>query len=172
MSSFAFGENSDVRYVISVGANLGSAQLLVADAIDGMAVRLDGELVAASSLYRTSPVSDIEQPDYINAVAIVDSPLEPIEALRVLQSMEDRADRVREIRWGPRTLDLDIVTVDGIVSDDPNLTLPHPSAHERAFVLIPWLEIDADAALPGRGLVRDIVGAGFEGQEIQRVDFR
>ena len=161
-----------MRYVISVGANLGSAQTLVAEAIDEMAARMDGELVAASSLYRTSPVSDIEQPDYINAVAIVDSPREPVEALQRLQSMEDRADRVREIRWGPRTLDLDIVTVDGIVSDDPHLTLPHPRAHERAFVLVPWLEIDADAALPGHGLVRDIVGAGFEGQEIQRVESR
>lgn len=161
-----------MRYVISVGANLGSAQTLVAEAINEMAARMDGELVAASTLYRTSPVSDIEQPDYINAVAIVDSPCKPVKALQRLQSMEERADRVREIRWGPRTLDLDIVTVDGIVSDDPYLTLPHPRAHERAFVLVPWLEIDADAALPGRGLIRDIVGAGFEGQEIQRVESR
>lgn len=172
MSWFAFGGISDVRYVISVGANLGSAQTIVANAIEDMAALMDGELVAASSLYRTSPVSDVEQPDYINAVTIVESPLEPLEALRVLQSMEDRADRVRDVRWGPRTLDLDIVTVNAVVSDDPVLTLPHPHAHERAFVLIPWLEIEPDAALPGHGKVRNVVDAGFEGQDIERVEPR
>lgn len=161
-----------MRYVISVGANLGAAETVVRETIDELATRLEGELVAASSLYRTSPVSDVEQPDYVNAVAIVDSPLEPGDALVMLQSLEDRADRVRDVRWGPRTLDLDIVTVDAILSEDPLLTLPHPRAHERAFVLIPWLEVEPDAVLPVRGKVREIVDAGFEGQDIQRMESR
>ena len=161
-----------MRYVISVGANLGAAEAVVRESIDHAATRLSGEFVAASSLYRTSPVADVEQPDYVNAVVIVDSPLEPVEVLRVLQTMEDQADRVRDVHWGPRTLDLDIVTVDGIVSDDPFLTLPHPRAHERAFVLIPWLEIEPEAWLPAHGRVEAIVDAGFEGQDIQRLEPR
>lgn len=172
MSSCASGERSNVRYVISLGANLGAAETVVSETIVNLAARLDGALVGASSLYRTSPVADVEQPDYVNAVAIVDSPREPAEVLRALQSMENQADRVRDIRWGPRTLDLDIVTVDGIVSDDPLLTLPHPRAHQRAFVLIPWLEIEPEAVLPTRGRVRDIVETGFEGQDIRRVESR
>ena len=161
-----------MRYVISVGANLGDAEAVVRESMHDVAARLDGELIAASSLFLTSPVANVEQPDFINAVVIVDSLLEPIEALGVLRRMEDEADRVRDVHWGPRTLDLDIVTVDGFVSDAPLLTLPHPRAHERAFVLIPWLEIDPEAWLPAHGRVADIVDAGFTGQDIQRLEPR
>lgn len=155
-----------MRYVIAVGANLGDAALVVGDALDTLADRLDGELVARSPLYRTAPVGGPEQPDFINAVAIVNSDLEPAEVLTRLQAMESQSGRVRDVRWGPRTLDLDVIVADDVVSDDPKLTIPHPRAHERAFVLMPWLEIDPLATIPGIGEVRTIVDGGFTDQDI------
>lgn len=155
-----------MQYVIAVGANLGEAELVVGDALDTLADRLAGDLVARSSLYRTSPVGGPEQPDFINAVAIVDSDLEPPEILTRLQALEKESGRVREVRWGPRTLDLDVIVAGDVVSDDPNLTIPHPRAHERAFVLMPWVEIDPLARIPGVGSVQQLLDAGFTDQDI------
>ncbi len=152
--------------MIAVGANLGAAVLVVGEALDTLADRLDGDLVARSSLYRTAPVGGPEQPDFINAVAIVDSDLEPSEILARLQAMESESGRVRDVRWGPRTLDLDVIVAGDVVSDDPKLTIPHPRAHERAFVLIPWVEIDPLAQIPGIGAVQQLVDAGFTDQDI------
>ena len=159
-----------MQYVIAVGANLGEAALVVGHALDTLAERLNGDLVARSSLYRTAPVGGPEQPDFINAVAIVDSNLEPPEILAHLQAMESESGRVRDVRWGPRTLDLDVIVAGDVVSDDPKLTIPHPRAHERAFVLMPWLEIDPLAKLPGIGEIRTIVDAGFIDQDIAVVE--
>jgi 2-amino-4-hydroxy-6-hydroxymethyldihydropteridine diphosphokinase len=156
--------------VIAVGANQGEASLMVDRTLDLLAQRLDGELLARSSLYRTAPVGGVEQADFINAVAIVDTSLDPRGVLARLHAMEQEAGRERVVRWGPRTLDLDVIIAGDQVSDDPALTVPHPRAHERAFVLIPWLEIDPTASIPGVGAVRDLVAAGFDGQEIQAVE--
>ena len=158
-----------MRYVIAVGANLGEAALVVDHALDTLAEHLNGDLVARSSLYRTAPVGGPEQPDFINAVAIVDSDLEPPEILTRLQAMESESGRVRDVRWGPRTLDLDVIVAGDVVSDDPKLTIPHPRAHERAFVLTPWLEIDPLAKIPGIGEIRTVVDAGFTDQDISVV---
>ena len=158
-----------MRYVIAVGANLGEAALVVDHALDTLAERLNGDLVVRSSLYRTAPVGGPEQPDFINAVAIIDSDLEPPEILTRLQAMESESGRVRDVRWGPRTLDLDVIVAGDVVSDDPKLTIPHPRAHERAFVLTPWLEIDPLAKIPGIGEIRTIVDAGFTDQDIEVV---
>ena len=158
-----------MRYVIAVGANLGNAEWAVDHALGGLAGRLGGSLVARSSLYRTAPVGGPEQPDFVNAVAIVEADLAPLETLRVLQAMENEAGRVREVRWGPRTLDLDVISAGDLVSEDPVLTVPHPRAHERAFVLVPWLEIDPQAVLAGKGRVCDLVDAGFDDQGIVAV---
>ena len=159
-----------MRYVIAVGANQGEASLMVDRTLDLLAQRLDGELLARSSLYRTAPVGGVEQADFINAVAIVDTSLDPRGVLARLHAMEQEAGRERVVRWGPRTLDLDVIIAGDQVSDDPALTVPHPRAHERAFVLIPWLEIDPTASIPGIGAVRDLVAAGFDGQEIHAVE--
>lgn len=155
-----------MRYVIAVGANLGEAMVVVSNALDSLADRLDGDLVARSSLYRTAPVGGPEQPDFINAVTIIDSDLQPSEILTRLQAVENESGRVRDIRWGPRTLDLDVIVAGEVVSDDPNLTIPHARAHERAFVLLPWLEIDPLAEIPGIGAVRAIVESGFKDQDV------
>ncbi len=161
-----------MRYVIAVGANLGDAEHVVARALSELGERLEGDLEARSSLFRTAPVGGPEQPEFINAVAIVHSFLQPRDVLGRLQVMEEEAGRIRDVRWGPRTLDLDLIVADDAVIDDADLTIPHPRAHERAFVLVPWLEIDPHAEIPARGSVRALVELGFEGQEISMVEER
>ncbi|MGA0208316.1 MAG: 2-amino-4-hydroxy-6-hydroxymethyldihydropteridine diphosphokinase [Candidatus Nanopelagicales bacterium] len=159
-----------MRYVIAVGANMGDASARVEQTLDVLAQRLDGELLGRSSLYRTAPVGGVEQSDFINAVAIVETSLDPRAVLDRLQALELEAGRERIVRWGPRTLDLDVIAAGDLVSDDPELTLPHPRTHERAFVLIPWLEIDPSASIPGVGSVRDLVTAGVEDQRINKME--
>jgi 2-amino-4-hydroxy-6-hydroxymethyldihydropteridine diphosphokinase len=101
------------------------------------------------------------QPDYLNAVLIVQTGLRPPELLRAAHRIEADFGRVRAERFGPRTLDIDIISYSGEVSSDPALTLPHPRAHERAFVLVPWHDIDARAELPARGTVEQLL-AGLD----------
>lgn len=108
-----------------------------------------GELVAASAIYATAPWGKTDQPDFLNQSLLVDVDDTPRELLARCQDLEQRANRVREERWGPRTLDVDIVWIDGYTSNDPDLTVPHPRAHLRQFVLQPWLEMDPDAELNG-----------------------
>jgi 2-amino-4-hydroxy-6-hydroxymethyldihydropteridine diphosphokinase len=115
-------------------------------------------------LFETLPWGPVEQPPYLNAIAIVRGPRDAAGWLALAHELEQAAGRTREVRWGPRTLDVDVVTVIGddgtpVHSDDPQLTLPHPRAHERAFVLVPWLTLDPTAELPGRGRVADLVAA-------------
>ncbi len=122
-----------------------------------------GELVAVSSLYATAPWGGVAQNDFLNQVLIVEVDQTPLELLRRCQNLESRARRVRETRWGPRTLDVDIVRIDGHASDDPDLTLPHPRASQRAFVLVPWLEIDPGAELEGESVAGIVDKLGSEG---------
>jgi 2-amino-4-hydroxy-6-hydroxymethyldihydropteridine diphosphokinase len=150
--------------VIALGSNLGDRQDILQGAVDAIAGLSEVELLAASPVYETVPVGGPPQPDYLNAVLVVRTTLPPRLLLDRLQEIEAAFDRVREVRWGPRTLDLDIITVNGERSDDPELTLPHPRAHERAFVLAPWLDADPDAALPGYGPVSELLaGLGEAG---------
>lgn len=149
------------RAVLSLGANLGDRAGAIRAAIDGL--KRDG-LVARSTLYETPPWGPVEQPPYLNAVVVVRGPRVAWGWLDRARELEQAAGRTREERWGPRTLDVDVVTVaedDGtpVLSDDPELTLPHPLAHERAFVLVPWLTLDPGAVVPGRGRVADLVAA-------------
>ena len=149
------------RAVLSLGANLGDR----AGALRTALAELAGDgLVARSVLYETPPWGPVEQPPYLNAVAVVRGPLDAAGWLARAHELEQAAGRTRGVRFGPRTLDVDVVTVtadDGtpVISDDPELTLPHPRAHERAFVLVPWLTLDPTAVLPGRGRVADLVAA-------------
>ena len=149
------------RVVLSLGANLGDRAGTLRTALDALAA--DGA-VAHSGLYETPPWGPVEQPPYLNAVVVVRGPRDAHGWLARAHELEQAAGRTREVRWGPRALDVDVVTVtedDGkpVLSDDPRLTLPHPRAHERAFVLVPWLTLDPGAILPGRGTVADLVAA-------------
>jgi 2-amino-4-hydroxy-6-hydroxymethyldihydropteridine diphosphokinase len=144
------------RAVLSLGSNLGDRFGFLRSAVRGFA----DVLVAASPVYETAPWGGVEQPDFLNAVLIVaDSGTDAWGWLRRGQRLEDAAGRVREVRWGPRTLDVDVVTVDGVTSDDPELLLPHPGTAERATVLRPWLDVEPDAELPGRGKVAALLAA-------------
>ena len=149
------------RAVLSLGANLGDRAGTLRTALSALAG--DG-LVARSTLYETPPWGPVEQSPYLNAIAIVRGPRDARGWLERAHELEQAAGRTRDIRWGPRTLDVDVVTVsedDGtpVLSDDPELTLPHPRAHERAFVLVPWLTLEPGAILPGHGRVADLVAS-------------
>lgn len=144
------------RAVLSIGSNLGDRLGYLRPAVAGLA----DVLVAASPVYETKAWGVVDQPDFLNAVLIVNDPAADAWAwLRRGQALEAEAGRVRDRRWGPRTLDVDVVTVDGRTSDHPDLLLPHPGTPDRATVLIPWLAIDPDAVLPPLGSVRELLAA-------------
>jgi 2-amino-4-hydroxy-6-hydroxymethyldihydropteridine diphosphokinase len=144
------------RAVLSLGSNLGDRHGFLRLAVDGLRDRL----VAVSGVYETKAWGVEDQPDYLNAVCVVDDPDRDHWAwLRVGQALEQAAGRVRELRWGPRTLDVDVVTVDAVRSADPELLLPHPGTADRATVLVPWLDIEPDAVLLDRGPVRALLEA-------------
>jgi 2-amino-4-hydroxy-6-hydroxymethyldihydropteridine diphosphokinase len=155
------------RAFIAFGGNVGDVRHTFNEAI---AMLCDGQhvnLVARSSDYRTPPWGRTDQPDFINAVIAVRTTLSPQELLGRAQEIEYRLGRARVFgdRWGPRTLDIDIIDYDGILLDDPILTLPHPRLFERAFVLVPLAEIAPDAMIGGRSLAEALKGldpAGIE----------
>ncbi len=156
------------RAVLAVGSNLGD-RLGTLQACVAAIGRLPGtDVLAISPVYQTDPVGGPAQPDYLNAVLVVRTSLGPPELLEATHRIEADLGRVRKERFGPRTLDIDIITYADEVSDDPVLTLPHPRAHERAFVLAPWHDIDAQAELPGRGPVTALL-ADLGGRGIRRV---
>lgn len=145
------------RCFIALGANLGDAVATVNAAVLALRALPDTEFVAASSLYRTAPVGLKHQPDFINAVVelIAVSPAPTL--LDALFAIEERFGRLRSVRNAPRTLDLDLLLYGDVFSDDPQLTLPHPRLHERAFVLAPLAEIAPRLMIPGRGSVADLL---------------
>jgi 2-amino-4-hydroxy-6-hydroxymethyldihydropteridine diphosphokinase len=148
--------------VLALGSNLGDRGEILQGGVDAIA-GIDGvRLVAVSPVYETVPVGGPPQPDYLNAVLLVATTLPSRELLDRLHEVEAAFDRVRAVRWGPRTLDIDVITVAGEHSADPDLTLPHPRAHERAFVLAPWHDADPDAVLPGHGRVGDLLAPAGE----------
>ena len=143
--------------VLALGSNLGDRQDILQGAVDAI-VGLPGvRVTAVSPVYETVPVGGPAQPDYLNAIVLADVARPARELLDRLHEIEAAFDRVRVVRWGPRTLDIDVVDFGGARSDDPELTLPHPRAHERAFVLGPWRDVDPDAELPGRGPVAELL---------------
>jgi 2-amino-4-hydroxy-6-hydroxymethyldihydropteridine diphosphokinase len=143
-----------MRVVLSLGSNLGRRIDYLQGAVDALFDAPGLTFVAVSPVYETDPVGGPEQGPYLNAVVIADGLItDPHALLDRAQSIENAFGRTREEHWGPRTLDVDLVVVDDMVVDDEELTLPHPRAHERAFVLVPWAEADPAAALPGHGPV-------------------
>jgi 2-amino-4-hydroxy-6-hydroxymethyldihydropteridine diphosphokinase len=148
------------RAALALGSNLGDRLALLRAGIRDLATTAGIELVAASSVFETDPVGGPEQGAYLNAVVVVNTTLDPRALLERALEIEAGQGRVRVERWGPRTLDVDVLSVGEELSDDPYLTLPHPQAHERAFVLVPWAEIDPTYVLPGLGLtVVDLLAA-------------
>ena len=149
--------------VLAFGANLGDRVANIRDAVEALRQTAGIRVETVSPLYETPALKpdgiDHEAPAYLNAVAIIDTILEPLALLRAVNAVEDGLGRERDERWGDRTIDIDIIDYDSVVSDDDRVTLPHPRAHERAFVLVPWLAIDPEARLTGRGRVADLVEA-------------
>ena len=155
-----------MRAVLSIGSNMDDRVELLHTVFDEFA----SEIVAASPVYSTPPWGVTDQDEFLNAVLIVDVEETPKELLRRGQKLEEAAERVRVRHWGPRTLDVDIVDIEGYTSDDPELIVPHPYAHERAFVLIPWLAADAGARLSGEGVAKRVAALDpKERAEIRRL---
>jgi 2-amino-4-hydroxy-6-hydroxymethyldihydropteridine diphosphokinase len=138
------------RAYLGLGSNLDDRLALLQGAVDGLAAAAGVTVVAVSSVYETDPIGP-DQPDYLNAVVALDTALSARELLAFAKSLEQAAHRVREERWGPRRLDVDVLLVGDERVDEPDLVVPHPRLHERAFVRVPLADIapDVEAALPG-----------------------
>jgi len=152
-----------MKAVIALGANIGNPQENIDLAI--ALLREATDIQAISSMYRTAPVGGPEQPDYINAVALAESELPATDFLNMLHGIEKTLGRERTIHWGPRTIDLDLIQYGSILSSSQELLLPHPRAHERRFVLEPWLEVDPDAHLLTHGPVEHLLSALLESEQ-------
>ncbi|MEV4170064.1 2-amino-4-hydroxy-6-hydroxymethyldihydropteridine diphosphokinase [Nonomuraea sp. NPDC049709] len=158
-----------MKVVLSLGSNLGHRFQTLQGAVDTLFDAPGLEFVKASPVYETDPVGGPGgQRPYLNAIVIAETTLEPRTLLERAQGVENAFGRVRAERWGPRTLDLDLIVVGETVCHDPDLTLPHPRAHERAFVLVPWSKADPEGRLPGHGLVAELL----EGVDRQGVRLR
>jgi len=149
-----------MKAVISLGSNIGSPKANL-DLAVGL-LREATELVAVSSYFQSKPVGGPEQADYLNAVAIVESELPAQDLLAVLNGIETAMGRTREIHWGPRVIDLDLIQYGGLLVKDEKLTVPHPRAHERRFVLAPWFEIEPEAILLTHGRISDLLDTDLE----------
>jgi 2-amino-4-hydroxy-6-hydroxymethyldihydropteridine diphosphokinase len=156
------------RAFVGVGANLGDARATVRAALRALGQLPDTEWIASSSLYRSAPVQ-ANGPDFVNAVAELRTALEPVALLHRLQAIEQRFGRVRSVRNAPRTLDLDLLLLGDCVMPGPELVLPHPRAHLRAFVLRPLAELDPGLKLPGLGPIGPWLAKAAD-QPIERID--
>lgn len=148
------------RAFVALGSNLGDTHAYLRQALQALAHLPDTRLLAQSRFYRTPPWGVLEQPAFLNAVAELETALAPHALLEALLAIEQAAGRVRQgERWGPRTLDLDLLHVDGVRLDEAGLTLPHPRIAERAFVLLPLAELAPTLELSGLGRVDALLGA-------------
>ena len=149
------------KVVYSIGSNLGDRLGHLQGAVDALRDTPDVIVVDVSSVYESSPVGGpADSPDYLNIVLVAETTLEPRTLLERAHAVEDAYGRDRSVgRWGPRTLDVDLIVVGAAVLDHPDLQLPHPRAAERGFVLVPWAEIDPAGTLPGQGRVADLAAA-------------
>lgn len=144
-----------MKAVIALGANIGDpkAQMDLAVAM----LREATQVISVSEYFSTKPVSDLEQPDYLNAICIAESELPALDLLGVLHGIEKTLGRERLEKWGPRTIDLDLIQYGSLLSSADELTLPHPRAHERRFVLEPWVSIDPEAILLTHGKISELL---------------
>jgi 2-amino-4-hydroxy-6-hydroxymethyldihydropteridine diphosphokinase len=144
-----------MKIVLALGSNLGDRESNLDQAISELEKII--EITHLSTLHETAPVGGPKQGDYLNAVLIGETQLDPHELLALTSKIETKLGRVREVRNGPRTVDIDLIVFGALQIKTPDLELPHPRAHEREFVLAPWLEIDPDARIPGRSSVAKIL---------------
>ena len=144
-----------MKAVVALGANLGDPKEQIDVAVT--LLREATEVVAVSSYYVTKPVGPLNQPDFINAVCILESDLPAADLLSLLHGIEKTLGRERHEKWGPRTLDLDLIQYGTLLSKAEELQLPHPRAHERRFVLEPWHEIEPDAVLLTHGKISQLL---------------
>lgn len=140
--------------VLGLGSNLGERIANLQGAVDLLAAE-QVRVVASSRVWETDPIGP-PQPDYLNAVVRAETDLEPLELLRSCHRVEASLGRVRAERWGPRTIDIDVLLYDDVAVDEPGLTVPHPRMTERAFVMLPMLELDPDPVLPDGTRVMDV----------------
>ncbi|MGH8764255.1 MAG: 2-amino-4-hydroxy-6-hydroxymethyldihydropteridine diphosphokinase [Burkholderiales bacterium] len=157
-----------VAYV-GLGANIGEPRRQLQAALEDLRHIPDSQLVANSSFYRSAPIGYVDQPDFLNAVAALETALEPEALLDSLQDIENRHGRTRSFQGAPRTLDLDLLLYGDRTLASPRLTLPHPRMHERAFVLKPLVELAPEAAIPGKGKARNLL-QDCAGQTVERID--
>lgn len=146
-----------VAAFVALGSNLGDPRARVEHAFDALVALPQSTLRARSRLYRTPPWGVVDQPDFVNAAARLDTTLAPRELLAALLAIEARAGRVRGVRNGPRTLDLDLLLYGDQMIATPDLVVPHPRLHERAFVLLPLADVAADLVVPGQDRVADLL---------------
>lgn len=146
------------RAAFALGSNLGDRQAALQGAVNALATVARLRLVAVSPVFETQPVGGPEQPEFLNAVAVADTPLSPRTLLETARAIEDAFGRRRSVRWGPRTLDVDLLAVGDLVVDEPDLQIPHPRCAERAFVVIPWARADPAARLPDGRAVAELAG--------------
>lgn len=145
---------ASVRAFVALGSNLGDRLANLQRATDRLGAREGIQVRASSRVWETDPVGGPEQPDFLNAVLELDTELEPHELLSAVLRVEIELERVRDIRWGPRTIDVDILLIGALAVNDDDLVVPHPRMTERAFVLMPLLDLDPDPVLPdGRHIV-------------------
>lgn len=145
--------------VLALGSNVGDRLAMLQGAVDALGAL--GQVTAVSPVFETDPVGGPEQGDFLNAVVVIRTLASPRALLEAAHDIEQTAHRVRVEHWGPRTLDVDVIAVGEERVDEPDLVVPHPRAHERAFVLVPWLAADPDATLVGHGRV-DVLLAGLD----------
>ena len=146
-----------MKATIGLGSNMGDRFSYLQQALDSLNTVTGVQVHSVSPVYETDPVGGPEQENYLNAVAVLKTVLTPHQLLAETQQIEQEANRQRNERWGPRTLDLDLLAMDSEVVSTEDLALPHPRAHERGFVLLPWSMLDPDYLLPGYGSVADLL---------------
>lgn len=144
---------------VALGSNLGDSRAHLAQAVDALAALPGTRVVARSRIFQTPPWGVLEQPVFLNAAVRLETSLAPHELLDALLGIERAAGRIRDQRWGPRTLDLDLLHMDGVEVHDDRLTLPHPRMSERAFVLLPLHDVAPELLIPGQGKVADLLSA-------------
>lgn len=144
-----------MKAVIALGANIGNPHAQIAQALTELSETF--VVTAISTLIETEPVDAPGQPNYINGIALIETELAPLDVLRKLQTIEEKGGRVRTSKNAARTIDLDLISYGELFVDSADLTLPHPRAHQRFFVLAPWVEVDPDGILPGYGRVAELL---------------
>lgn len=157
--------------VLALGSNMGDSAVILQGALNDLGA-IDGLILdRVSSVFETDPVGGPDQDVYLNAIALGATTLDPEALLAATQDVEQAWHRTREVRWGPRTLDVDIIAMGDVQRESEDLTLPHPRAHERAFVLVPWRDADENATLVGHGRVTELL-VGMDVAGVRRTGTR